>query len=74
MNYTVQGAAENLRAPTGKLLHRRKDAQNILSTSNTTFHKLVNEGKLKVVHIGTASYVTDESLRSFLNSLEQEAA
>ncbi|WP_267427095.1 DNA-binding protein [Methylobacterium sp. GC_Met_2] len=74
MNAVVQGAAGDLRASTGKLLHRRLDAQHTLSVSNTTFHRLVEQGKLKIVHIGRASYVTDESLRSFLNSLEQEAA
>lgn len=74
MNAMVQGAAGELRAPTGKLLHRRKDAQNILSTSNTTFHRLVEQGKLKVVHIGRSSFVTDESLRAYVASLMQEAA
>lgn len=74
MNAMVQGAAGDLRAPTGKLLHRRKDAQNILSTSNTTFHRLVEQGKLKVVHIGRSSFVTDESLRAYVQSLMQEAA
>lgn len=74
MNAMVQGGAGDLRPSTGKLLHRRKDAQNILSTSNTTFHRLVNEGKLKVVHIGSSSYVTDESLRAYVQSLMMEAA
>ena len=74
MNYTVQGAAGNLRAPTGKLLHRRKDAQHSLSISNTKFHELVNEGKLKLVHQGRASFVPDESLRAYVQSLMQEAA
>ena len=74
MNFSVQGAAADLRAPTGKLLHRRKDAQNILSTSNTTFHRLVEQGRLKVVHIGRSSFVTDESLRAYVASLVKEAA
>lgn len=74
MNAVVQGAAGEPRAPTGKLLHRRKKAQEMLDTSNTTFHRLVNEGKLKVVHIGASSYVTDESLRAYVASLMMEAA
>ena len=74
MNYNVQAAQGDLRASTGKLLHRRKDAQNILSTSNTTFHRLVEQGKLKVVHIGRSSFVTDESLRAYVQSLMMEAA
>lgn len=74
MNVMVQGAAVELRAPAEKLLHRRKDAQSILSTSNTTFHRLVEQGRLKVVHIGRSSFVTDESLRAYVASLVQEAA
>ncbi|MCJ2056839.1 helix-turn-helix domain-containing protein [Methylobacterium sp. J-048] len=74
MNYTVQGAAGEPRAPTGKLLHRTKDAQQILSISNSTFYRLVAAGKLKVVRIGASSYVPDESIRTFLTSLVQEAA
>lgn len=74
MNSMVKGAAADLRASTGKLLHRRLDAQHILSVSNTTFHRLVEQGKLKVVHIGRASYVTDASLRTYVASLVMEAA
>ena len=74
MNFIVQGAAGELRAPTAKLLHRRKDAQNALSIGHSKFYELVAEGRLKIVKIGSASFVPDESLRSFLNSLEQEAA
>jgi len=74
MNCSVQAAQGNLRAPTGKLLHRRLDAQHTLSVSNTTFHRLVEQGKLKIVHIGRASYVTDESLRAYVQSLMMEAA
>jgi hypothetical protein len=74
MNAVVQGAAGDLRAPTGKFLHRRLDAQHTLSVSNTMFHRLVEQGKLKVVHIGRSSFVTDESLRAYVASLVQEAA
>jgi hypothetical protein len=74
MNGAVQGAAGDLRAPSGKLLHRRLEAQHTLSVSNTTFHRLVEQGKLKVVHIGRSSFVTDASLRAYVASLVQEAA
>jgi len=74
MNFSVQGAPGHLCAPTGKLLHRRKDAQHALSIGNTKFYELVNEGKLKVVKIGSASFVPDESLRAYVASLVQEAA
>lgn len=74
MNGAVQGAAGDLRAPSGKLLHRRLEAQHTLSVSNTTFHRLVDQGKLKVVHIGRSSFVTDASLRAYVASLVQETA
>lgn len=74
MNYIVQAVQGDLRAPTGKLLHRRKDAQHALSIGNTKFYELVNEGKLKIVKIGSASFVPDESLRAYVQSLMMEAA
>jgi hypothetical protein len=69
-----QGAAGDLRASTGKLLHRRKDVQTALSIGHSKFYELVAEGRLKLVKIGSASFVPDTSLRSFVASLEQEAA
>lgn len=74
MNAVVQGAAADLRASEDKLLHRRLDVQRRLSASNTTFHRLVKSGKLKLVHIGRSSFVTDESLRAYVQSLMMEAA
>lgn len=74
MNYSVQAAQGDLRPSTGKLLHRRKDVQDALSIGHSKFYDLVAEGRLKIVKIGAATYVPDTSLRSFLNSLEQEAA
>ena len=75
MNFRqVQAPQGDLCASTRKLLHRRKDAQLALSISNTKFHALVNEGKLKLVHQGRASFVPDESLRAYVQSLMQEAA
>jgi hypothetical protein len=70
----AQAAQGYLRAPTGKLLHRRMDAQQALSIGTTKFYELVNEGKLKIVKIGSASYVPDESLRAYVASLMREAA
>lgn len=75
MNFhRVQAPQGDLCASRGKLLHRRKDAQHALSISNTKFHELVNEGKLKLVHQGRASFVPDESLRAYVQSLMMEAA
>lgn len=70
----VQGAAGDLRAPTGKLLHRTADVLKILSIGKTTFYRLAAQGKLKIVKIGTATFVSDESIRAFVASLEQGAA
>ncbi|MCJ2060114.1 helix-turn-helix domain-containing protein [Methylobacterium sp. J-048] len=74
MNYNVQAAQGDLRQSTGKLLHRRKDVQDALSIGHDTFYKLVARGKLRTVKIGAATLVPDDSLRSFLASLEMEAA
>ncbi|MEG9525086.1 MAG: helix-turn-helix domain-containing protein [Hyphomicrobiales bacterium] len=74
MNAVVQGAAVDLRASKGKLLHRRLDVMDMLSISTTTFHRLVEQGKLKLVHIGRSSFVPDESVRAYVASLVQEAA
>ncbi|BAU89364.1 hypothetical protein MPPM_0759 [Methylorubrum populi] len=70
----VQGAAENLRASTGKLLHRPNDVKDALGIGTTTLYRLIGEGKLKVVKIGSATRITDESMRAFVASLEREAA
>lgn len=72
--HSIQAPQGDLRASTGKLLHRRKDVQDALSIGHSKFYDLVAEGRLKLVKIGSASFVPDTSLRSFLASLEQEAA
>ncbi|WP_267358707.1 MULTISPECIES: DNA-binding protein [unclassified Methylobacterium] len=74
MNMNVQAAQGDLRLSKGKLLHRRKDVQDALSIGHDTFYKLVAKGKLRTVKINTATFVPDDSLRSFLASLETEAA
>lgn len=69
-----QGAAGDLRAPMGKLLHRTADVLNLLSIGKTTFYRLVADGKLKIVKIGAATFVPDESIRAYVASLMREAA
>lgn len=69
-----QGAAGELRAPSGKLLHRTADVLNLLSIGKTTFYRLVASGKLKIVKIGSATFVPDDSIRAYVDSLVQEAA
>lgn len=70
----VQDGVENLRASTGKLLHRPNDVKAALGIGTTTLYRLIGEGKLKTVKIGSATRITDESMRAFVASLEREAA
>ncbi|MBP2497807.1 excisionase family DNA binding protein [Methylobacterium sp. PvP062] len=70
----VQAPQVDLRASTGKLLHRPKDVQDILGIGHTTLYRLIGQGKLKVVKIGAASRVTDDSVRAYVASLMMEAA
>ena len=64
----------DLRASTGKLLHRINDACDMLGVGRTTLYRLIAEGKLRTVKVYGSSRVTDESLRSFAASLTIEAA
>lgn len=70
-NQTAQG---DLRASTAKLLHRVSDVKQMLGIGHTTAYRLIGEGKLKVVKIGAATRITDESVRTYVASLMQEAA
>ncbi|QGY04794.1 helix-turn-helix domain-containing protein [Methylobacterium mesophilicum SR1.6/6] len=67
----VQG---DLRPSTGKLLHRPNEVREALGIGTTTLYRLIGQGKLKVVKIGSATRITDDSLRAFAASLETEAA
>jgi excisionase family DNA binding protein len=69
----VQAPQQELRASTGRLLHRRLDVLDMLQIGNTTFYRLVAEGKLEVVKIGTATRVTDESVQALIMSLREAA-
>ena len=71
--HSVQAPQGDLRASTGKLLHRVKDVESILGIGHTTLYRLVGEGKLTVVKIGAASRITDDSLRAYVASLVAEA-
>lgn len=45
----------------------RKECCNILRISMTTFHKLVNEGKIEIKKIGSRTLVDSSSIDRFLN-------
>ena len=75
MNWHGKPAPQgDLRDATGKLLHRVSDVKQMLGIGHTTTYRLIGEGKLKVVKIGAATRITDESVRAFVASLGQEAA
>jgi excisionase family DNA binding protein len=69
-----QAAQADLRQPTLKLLHRPTEVKEALGIGTTTLYRLIGEGKLKIVKIGSATRITDDSLRAFTASLEMEAA
>ncbi|MCJ2013635.1 helix-turn-helix domain-containing protein [Methylobacterium sp. J-076] len=69
-----QAAQDELRQPTLKLLHRPTEVKEALGIGTTTLYRLIGEGKLKTVKIGSATRITDNSLRAFTASLEMEAA
>lgn len=73
-SHSVQALAGKAAASTGKLLHRPKDLQVLLGIGHTTLYRLIGEGKLTVVKIGTATRITDDSVRALVASLVQEAA
>ncbi|MGU3543651.1 helix-turn-helix domain-containing protein [Methylobacterium sp. A52T] len=70
----MQAPQVNLRASTGKLFHSPKDVQHILGIGHTTLYRLIGQGKLRVVKIGAATRVTDDSLRAYAASLMMGAA
>jgi len=53
----------------GTLAHPKKDFCRKVGIGPTTFHKLINTGKLKAVKIGSKTFVTDDEARRFLASL-----
>ncbi|MCJ2056087.1 helix-turn-helix domain-containing protein [Methylobacterium sp. J-048] len=75
MNFhKVQAPQGDLRASTGKLLHRVPDACNMLAIGKTLLYRLIADGKLTAVKVGDGTRITDESIRAFAASLVQEAA
>lgn len=69
-----QTAQGDLCQPKLKLLHRPAEVREALGIGNTTLYRLIGEGRLKIVKIGTATRITDESLRALTASLAKEAA
>ena len=69
-----QAAQSDLRPSTLKLFHSPKEVCEALGIGMTTCYRLINEGKLRRVKIGPLTRITDDSLRAYAASLEQEAA
>lgn len=52
-----------------KEIYKRQEVLQVLSISASTFHRLVNEGKLKALKLGRATIVKKTDLFNFINSL-----
>lgn len=53
-----------------RLLHPVKDARTVLGGSaKSTIYNLANKGELELVHIGRSAFVTDASLRAYVERL-----
>ena len=52
-----------------KLLHTPKEVQTALGIGNSKFYYLVQEGRFDVRKMGNRTFITDESLRRFADSL-----
>ena len=58
-----------------KLLHPIPEARQMLGgLGNTKFYEVVAAGQLKLVKIGSRSFVTDDELRRYADSLSDEGA
>ena len=57
-----------------RLLHSIESAREILgNVGRTKIYELINEGKFKKVKIGTRSFITDRSIRTYVRELEEAA-
>lgn len=58
--------------PEPSLVDRPTARRMLGNIGNTTLHKLINEGKLTRVKLGTKSLITVASVRSLVESLEDQ--
>ena len=57
------------------LIHPIPDAREILGgIGNSKFYEIVSEGQLKLVKIGSRSFVTADELRRYVAALQENAA
>lgn len=49
-----------------KLAYSRKETCEQLSIGNTKLHELINDQKLRTIHIGRKTLITGESLRALV--------
>jgi excisionase family DNA binding protein len=63
----------------GNLVHargdtaRRPEAAHVLGIGRTRVFALIKAGRLQSVKLGSARFITAETLRAFVRELEQEA-
>ncbi|GJE13381.1 helix-turn-helix domain-containing protein [Methylobacterium longum] len=75
MNFhKVQASQGDLRASTEKLCFTVPEACFSTGLSRSTIYILLQQKKLRSIKIGSKTLIPADSLRSFLNSLEAEAA
>lgn len=63
-----------LRASTGKLAYTVPEAQEATGLGRTTLYRLIGDGKLRTIKVGTRTLIPTDSLVTYLWSLEKEAA
>lgn len=75
MNTQVfQAQQGNLRASAEKLAYTIPEALYATGLGRTTLYALIGERKLRTIKVGARTLIPADSLRSYLASLEQEAA
>jgi len=55
-----------------KLLYAPEDAARLLAISRSTVYNLMNDGKLKSIHIGRSRRIHIEELYRFVKDLEAQ--
>ncbi|MCJ2077902.1 helix-turn-helix domain-containing protein [Methylobacterium sp. E-016] len=72
--HTVQAPQGDLRASPEKLAYTVPEALYATGLGRTTLYALIAERKLRMIKVGSRTLIPADSLRSYLASLEMEAA
>ncbi|TXN41367.1 excisionase family DNA-binding protein [Methylobacterium sp. WL7] len=72
--HQVQVPQGDLCAPTGKLCFTVQEACFSTGLSRSTIYLLMQDRKLRSIKVRNRTLIPADSLRGYLNSLEQEAA